>query len=81
MTIPAHSPIKLPPKQYTVVHRNIDGVEGKPPTSVVLDNGSVIAETSGENAEQNAEKIVAALELWDNHCQNTARAAFIMGGF
>jgi hypothetical protein len=70
---------KTNPKRYTAVHSI--GVEGKSPTSVVLDNGTVIAETSGENAEQNAEKIAGALEFWESHCQKTARAALIMGGF
>jgi hypothetical protein len=47
----------------------------------IYDGNIAIAETTGENSLENAEKIVAALELWDNHCQNTARAALIMGGF
>jgi len=41
----------------------------------------MIAETSGEHALQNAERIAAALEFWDHQCQQTARAALIMGGF
>jgi len=50
-------------------------------TAVILENGRVIAQTLGEDSIQKAEKIVAALKFWDNHCQNTARASLIMGGF